>query len=117
MVDIVLINEIFQSASYTIGVHVTLLVVERAVWKTKSKFEEANLISFSEDGICLDGLAQLNPELANKVIQEFLKAYVETLGRLVGKQLALQIAEQLQNEHIFKSDNEVGKNAIGGIDK
>jgi len=95
-----LIDEIFRSIEQAIGVHVTLLVVERAVWKTKGKYEEASYITFSEDGICLDQLEKVAPDRAKEVTQEFVSCFVATLGRLVGRQLALQLTEQLQDENI-----------------
>ncbi len=92
-----LVGEIFQSVERAIGIHVTLLVVERAIWKTKGKYEEAEYITFSEKGICLDELEKVSPDRARQVIQEFVACFVATLGRLVGQQLALQLTEHLEN--------------------
>lgn len=84
----------FRSVEKVVGIHVMLLVTEHALWKTKGKYEDAALISFSEEGICLDALDGLTPERSQVIINEFVVALTATLGRLVGKQLAMQITEQ-----------------------
>lgn len=89
-------QEIFQSVGKAIGVHVILLVVEHALWKTKHKYEEAGMITFSEDGISMDKLEELDEERAKLVAYEFTMSIVNTLGRLVGKQLANQLTKQLK---------------------
>lgn len=90
--------EMFQSVSQAIGIHVMLLVLEHALWKTKYKYEEADFIQFSEEGICLEKLDALEPEKAQAVVFEFVMAIIATLGRLVGIQLAQQLTEQLQDK-------------------
>lgn len=92
-----MVGEMFTSVGQAIGIHVMLLVIEHAHWKTRQKYEEAELIHFSEEGITLDGLDQLEPARAKIVAYEFIMLVVATLGRLVGKQLALQLTEQLQD--------------------
>ena len=90
-----MVKDTFQSVSQAIGIHVMLLVVERALWTTKHKYQEASLITFSEEGICLDNLDTLDPKQAQVIAHEFTMSIVATLGRLVGKQLANQLTEQL----------------------
>jgi len=91
-----IVSEIFCSVSQAIGVHVMLLVIERALWKTKFNHDEAGNIQFSEEGICLDGLANIAPEQATAIAHEFTMTMVATLGRLVGIQMAGQLTEQLK---------------------
>ncbi|MFZ5944473.1 MAG: hypothetical protein ACOYVD_10205 [Bacillota bacterium] len=91
-----IIDEIFHSIERALGVHVTLLLVERAVWKVREKYEEANLIRYSEEGINLEQLKDLEPSKANLITQEFITAFVATLSRLVGKQLASELTKQLE---------------------
>lgn len=91
-------NEIYQNVGQAIGIHVFLLVIERSIWKTKEKYEEADLIQYSESGISLDKLDEIDPERAEQVSREFVLAVIATLGRLVGKQLASQLTEQINNE-------------------
>ncbi|MEG6523179.1 hypothetical protein [Desulfotomaculum sp. 1211_IL3151] len=43
-----MLKDTFQSVSQAIEIHVMLLVIERALWVTKHKYEEASLITFSE---------------------------------------------------------------------
>lgn len=92
-----MVGEMFDSVGKAIGIHVMLLVIEHAHWKIKQKYEEAELIHFSEEGIFLDGLDELEPARAKSVAHEFVMFVVTTLGRLVGKQLARQLTEQLQD--------------------
>ncbi|HUW64715.1 MAG TPA: hypothetical protein VMW83_08465 [Spirochaetia bacterium] len=92
------VDQMFLSVGQTIGIHVMLLVVEHALWKTRQKCEEAALVRYSEEGIFLEGLAQLEPENAKLVILEFVASIVATLERLIGAQLARQLTEQLLND-------------------
>ena len=92
-----MINSKFDSVEKAIGIHVMLLVVEHALWNTRNKFEEARLITFSEDGIVLDGLEEMEPEKAVAIAQCLILDIINTLGRLVGKQLAHQLLKELQD--------------------
>lgn len=89
-------SEMFNSVGQAIGIHVLILVIERAQWQTKQKFEEAALICLSEEGISLDELDKIDPDKAVLVAHDFIMGIVSTLSRLVGKQLAQQLTEQLQ---------------------
>ena len=90
-----MVNDVFDSVKQAVGVHVMLLVIERALWQTKYKYEEAALITFSEDGIVLDDLASLDPERARLVAYSFITSVISILSNLVGKQLAHQLTNQL----------------------
>ena len=96
------INDLFISVGQVIGIHVFLIVLERALWKTKLKYEEAAMIKFSEDGIFLDELCKIEPAQAILVSHEFLMSIINTLSHLVGKQLAKQLTVEL--EDVFKMD-------------
>ena len=89
------VNEVFKALNQSIGIYVTLLVTERALWLTKNKYEEAALISFSESGIDLDELLTLDPERAKQITLSFIKNITTTLSHLVGKQLAHKLTEEL----------------------
>lgn len=91
-----MINEMHDTVGRIIGIHVLLLVVEHACWKTGQKYGEAAMISFSEAGISLERLEKLEPERAGLIAHDFFMAIVETLGRLVGSQMARQLMEQLK---------------------
>ena len=90
-----MVNDVFASVKNAIGIHVMLLVVERALWQTRNKYEEASMITFSEDGICLDSLSSIDPDRQKLVSYTFVMCIITTLGHLVGKQLAHQLTEQL----------------------
>lgn len=91
-----IIENMFCSIERALGVHVTLLLVERAIWKVREKYEEANLIEFSEQGINFDQLINVDPAKVNLITQEFITAFVATLSRLVGKQIASELTKQLE---------------------
>lgn len=91
-----MVKETFESVGQAIGIHVMLLVVERALWSTRHKYEEAAVITCSEEGVTLDGLDNLDPERAGLIAHFFMMSIIGTLGRLVGLQLAKQLTEQLQ---------------------
>jgi len=90
------VNDVFDSVVKSVGIHVTLLITERALWLTKHKYEEAALINFSEDGIDLAKLQEIDPERAKLIILSLIKNISTTLSQLVGKQLAFQLTEQFQ---------------------
>ncbi len=91
-----MVSEMIESVGHAIGIHVMLLVIEHALWSTKLKYEEAELISFSEAGVAMDGLDNLEPKKAGLIAHSFMMSMIATLGRLVGTQLARQLTEQLQ---------------------
>jgi hypothetical protein len=90
--------EIFKSVTAAIGTHVMLIVMERSLWKTKMKFPEAERISFSEEGVNLSGLDDLDEAKAARIINEFILSIIETLSRLVGIQVAQKLTEDLSND-------------------
>jgi len=92
-----MLNDVFDSVKQPIGIHVMLLVAERALWQTRNKYEEASMITFFEDGICLDGLSKIDPERAKLISYSYVISIIATLGPLVGKQLAHQLTEQLED--------------------
>jgi hypothetical protein len=92
----VMCAEMFKAVGQAIGIHVLLLVIEHSLWQTKQKYEEAALIRFSEEGISMDNLDNIDSEKADLVAHDFIMEIVTTLGRLIGKQLAQQLTAQLQ---------------------
>lgn len=90
-----MINETFCSVSGAIGIHVMLIVVEHALWSTKHKYEEADCIQLSEQGINFDALDELEEGIALAIAHELAITIIGTLGRLVGKQLARQLINDL----------------------
>ncbi|SHI72440.1 hypothetical protein [Desulfosporosinus lacus] len=90
------IDELFISVGQVVGIHVFVIVLERALWKTQLKYEEAAMIKISEDGVSLNELFEIEQDRAILVVHEFLINIVNTLGHLVGKQLAKQLTEELE---------------------
>ncbi|HEX7715201.1 MAG TPA: hypothetical protein VF531_14390 [Bacillota bacterium] len=93
-------NEMLTTVGQAIGIHVLLLVIEHSLWLAGQQYKEAALIRFSEQGVFLDRLNDIEPEKAIAVAYEFITAIMATLGKLMGKQLAKQFTEELQIERI-----------------
>lgn len=91
-----MINEMHATVGRIIGIHVLLLVVEHAYWKTGQKYNETKMILFSEAGISLEPLEKLEPERAGLIAHDFFMVIVETLGRLVGSQMVSQLMNELK---------------------
>ena len=100
------IDDLFVSVGQVVGIHVFVIVFERALWKTKLKYEEAAMIQISEDGVLLQELMTIEPDRAVLVAHEFLINIVNTLGHLVGKQLAKQLTEELNKVIIEELESE-----------
>lgn len=100
-----LLPEIFDSIAMAIGWHVLLIVLERSLWKAKIKYPEAGKIKFSETGIDITGLDDVDDEKAGLIVNEFILSIIDTLGRLVG----LQVAQKLTEKLISDTNGEGGK--------
>jgi hypothetical protein len=92
-----MIDDLFESVGQTIGIQVFVIIFERALWKTELKYDEANLIQISEDGIEVHELSRIEPDRAILVLTEFLNNIVNTLVQLVGKEVVKQLTEELGN--------------------
>ena len=94
------IDDLFISVGQVVGIYVFVIVLERALWKTQLKYEEAAMIKISEDGVSVQELFEIEQDRAVLVADEFLINTVNTLGHLVGKQLAKQLTEELYVSNI-----------------
>ncbi len=88
-------DEMFTHIGEALGVHVMALVVEHALWQTKQKYQEAELITFSEDRVNMEAIDKLDPQKAELLFQEFHIMIIATLSRLLGEQIAQQLAGNL----------------------
>lgn len=93
----IMIEDLFESVGETIGIQVFVIIFERALWKTELKYDEADLIKISEDGVELQELSKIQPERAVLVLTEFLNNIINTLVQLIGKQVVKQLTEGLGN--------------------
>lgn len=91
------INNIFNSVKESVGTIVLLIILEHAQWKTKLKYQEASLIEYNEEGICIKELEKLHPEKAEIIIHEFISCIIFSLGRLIGLELASKITKDLKS--------------------
>ncbi len=65
--------------------------------RRKSAIRRQDRISFSEDGINLDGLTGLDAAKIDQILNDFVLSIIETLSRLVGIQIAQKLTEGLTN--------------------
>lgn len=91
------IGTIYRAVGGAIGVHVMMMVVERSIWLMRSSHPEVALVTFDEEGISLRALSEAHPDEAGRVASSLILGIVATLGRLVGKQVAQQLTEQLEH--------------------
>lgn len=91
------IDDLFESIGQTVGIQVFVIIFERALWKTELKYEEADLIRVSEDGVELQELFKIEPDRAVLVLTELLTNVATTLVQLIGKQMVKQLTEGLGN--------------------
>ena len=90
-----MIEGMFSSVEKAIGSHVLQLLIEHAHFQTKQKYEEADLIRYSLDGIFLDDLEKISEDKAELIAHEFIMQIISSLGRLVGKEMANKLTEYL----------------------
>ncbi|KGP74922.1 hypothetical protein JT05_13490 [Desulfosporosinus sp. Tol-M] len=92
-----MIDDLFESVGQTIGIRVFVIIFERALWKTELKYDEANLIRVSEDGVDVQELSKIEPDRAILVLTEFLNNIIDTLVQLVGKEVVKQLTQVRAN--------------------
>ncbi len=92
----ILTDTMFAHIAEALGVHVMALVVEHALWQTRQKYQEADLIYFAEDRINVEALDSLDPDRAELIFHEFHMMVVATLSRLLGDQIAQRLAGNLE---------------------
>lgn len=93
-----IIQQIINSMIKSLGIHVVTIIFEHALWKTKHKYEEADLISLNDETVHLDLSDKIDPEKAEFVVHEFLLSIIDSLTCLVGKQMAAKLVRELNNE-------------------
>lgn len=89
-------DEVFQSVGQAIEIDVLLLILERSLRSIKENDEDAYRITFSEEGIFLEGLKELDEQTAVVIAHDFMISIIATLGRLVGRQLFEKLAKQIK---------------------
>ncbi|MEW6173481.1 MAG: hypothetical protein AB1510_10545 [Bacillota bacterium] len=82
-----------------VGVHTVMVLVQRAVWLTSQKYDEAKSIEFSKEGISFK-FEGVERERAKAVIEEFIASLMEILTRLVGKDVVQKIVgiDEIKND-------------------
>ncbi len=83
-----------------IGIHTVNVLLERAIWETSQAHPELTLIERTDEGLSFDALAQA---YAGRPAEEISAAFGDLdtdlmliLARLLGKEMAQRLAEELQ---------------------
>ncbi len=84
-----------------VGIHAVTILVQRAVWITGDKYEEASNIKFDENGITFGNISEGYDEAELKLLlEEFFGTLVMILARLVGKEMAIKIVKDLDESYL-----------------
>ena len=103
-----IIDNLFKSIGQAVGVHVFVVVLERALWKTQLKYEEAAMIKVSEDGVSiLEEMFVIDQDRAVLVAHEFLINIINTMGNLVGKELVKKLTDELDTLNVDELEHEL----------
>ena len=86
-----------KGLSEALGVHVSMVIVEHALWNTRQRYEEAALVDVNDVRADLAPLEAIEPSRALAVMRELERHIVAILGRLVGKRMAEQVVGQIRN--------------------
>lgn len=79
-----------------VGLHTVMVLTKRALWLTCQRYSEAALIKYDGDGIHLDELLdKTRPKDAKAILEEFLSSLIDILTRLVGRDVTLKLAEEI----------------------
>jgi hypothetical protein len=105
--------ELWERMVRTIGIHTVNVLVERAVWEASHKHPELALIEVTDTGLALD---ELNKKLAGRPEGEVSDAFGDltselmmVLARLIGKEMAQNVAKELQMKLDLENRAAVGR--------
>ena len=90
-----LANRAWQRMVNLVGVHTVMVLVQRAVWLTRQKYVEAEMIGFSEAGISFDELQVVAPEQVRALVEEFISSLMGILTSLVGKEITQKLVQEI----------------------
>lgn len=92
-----LAGKAWQRMADIIGVHAVMILTQRAVWMTRQKYAEAELITISDAGISFSGLKNMDPAVVKVLAEEFIVSLISILIRLLGTDIAARLAQELQD--------------------
>lgn len=92
-----LANQAWRRMVDLVGVHTVNILIERAAWLSREKYNEASLIEYSEAGISFSRMDPIEPSQAKAVVEEFFISLIDILTRLVGKEITRKLAEEIDS--------------------
>jgi len=97
-----LLKEVVKASEKYLGISSVKLLIERVIWDVSQEYKEIELIHYDEGELFVDGLAKALENQPDFPIDEMFKRlfsrYVEVMAKLIGKEQAQKIAEQLSKE-------------------
>ena len=103
-----IIDNLFKSIGQAVGVHVFVVILERALWQTQLKYEEAAMIKISEHGVSIqEEMFVIDQDRADLLSHEFLINIINTMGNLVGKELVIKLTDELDKLKIEELELEL----------
>jgi hypothetical protein len=90
-----LANQVWRRMVGLVGDHTVNILIQRAAWEAKQKFDEALLIEYDDAGISFAKLGGVEPVRAKAVVEEFFGSLASILTRLVGKEITRKLIEEI----------------------
>ena len=78
-----------------VGIHTVMVLTQRALWMTRQKYDEAELIHFDEDGFSFEELQIIDRERVKALVEEFISVLLGILAGLLGKEIAEKLAHEI----------------------
>ncbi len=103
-----LAGKAWQRMADMIGVHAVLILTQQAVWMTRQKYAEAELITISDEGISFNELNGIDPGVIKMLAEEFIGSLISILTRLLGTDIAARLAREIQDISSLEGESPVG---------
>ena len=97
-----LASRVWDQMVNLVGVHATTVLVQRALWLTRNKYEEADSILIRDDGIAFERVSQdIDSTHCKEMAEEFFASLIGILTRLVGMEIVESLNEDV--DRLLKS--------------
>ena len=103
-----LAGKAWQSMADMIGVHAVLILTQQAVWMTRQKYAEAELIMISDEGISFSEFKGIDRALVKGMAEEFISSLLSVLTRLLGTDIAARLAREIEHISDLEGDKPEG---------
>ena len=90
-----LLQRAWQRMVDLVGIHTVMVMPQRALWMTRQKYGEAELIHFDEGGFSFKELEILDRERLKALVEEFVSTMLGILAGLLGKEFTEKLAHEI----------------------